>query len=109
MPTTRACAFGPRTDRSALRRLGEPIGSPGQCKAVYPLLDHPGLLFKEYRPSQIKDPDEIRLARLVGLPQRLSEADRGLLLRGTCWPCTQVVEGGRTVGVIIPAAPLQYY
>jgi hypothetical protein len=107
--TAQTHAFGPRTDRATLGRLGTPIGSPGQCKAVYPLLDHTGMLFKEYRPSQIKDADEIRLARLVALPDRLAAADRDLLLRGTCWPRTQVIEGGRTVGVVIPSAPRRYY
>ncbi len=107
--TAQAYAFEPRTDRSALGRLGTPIGSPGQCKAVHPLPDHPGMLFKEYRPNQVKDPDEIRLARLVALPEQLAAADRDLLLRGTCWPRTQVVEGGRTVGVVIPEAPRRYY
>lgn len=107
--TAQAYAFGPRTDRAKLGRLGAPIGSPGQCKAVYPLLDHAGMLFKEYRPTQIKEADELRLARLVGLPERLTAADRDLLLRSTCWPRTQVIEGGRTVGVVVPAAPRRYY
>lgn len=101
--------FSRRVDRVLLGRLSEPMGSPGQCLAVYRLLEHPGWLFKQYRPDQLREADELRLSRLIALPDKLTAADRRLLLGHTCWPQSQVLDGRRTVGVAIPEAPERYF
>ncbi|MBS2965981.1 hypothetical protein KGA66_23245 [Actinocrinis puniceicyclus] len=101
--------FPRRVDRTLLGRLSKPMGSPGQCLAVYRLLDHPGWLFKQYRPEQLRQADELRLSRLIALPDKLTAADRRLLLGHTCWPQTQVLDGRVTIGVVLPEAPSHYF
>ncbi|WP_034262388.1 hypothetical protein [Actinospica robiniae] len=109
MTTSRTAPFPPVVSRAQLGPLGVPIGSPGQCKAVYPLLGKPGYLFKEYRPTQLKPADPLRLDRLVRLPGQMTTADRELLEQSVSWPVARVVEGATTVGVVIPTAPRQVY
>jgi hypothetical protein len=101
--------FPRRVERTLLGALSEPMGSPGQCLAVYRLLDHPGWLYKAYRPEQLREADELRLSRLIALPDKLTSADRLLLSGHSCWPRSQVLDGRRTVGVLIPEAPARYF
>lgn len=101
--------FPRRVDHTLLGRLSKPMGSPGQCLAVYRLLDHPGWLYKQYRPDQLRAADELRLSRLISLPDKLTAADRRLLLGHTCWSQTQVLDGRLTSGVVFPEAPAHYF
>lgn len=109
MTAVRQAPFPRQIGRAQLGPLEDAIGNTGQCKGVHPLREHPDYLFKEYRDDQLEQRDELRLARLVRLPDEMTAADRELLLRSTCWPLARVVEHGRTTGVVIPKAPPRFW
>jgi len=107
---TGANGFGPAIDLKELGELGAPMGSPGQCLAVRPLISNPNVLFKQYHPNQVTEQDETRIARLVAWPGTLPEPSGArFVLTNAAWPTQRVTSGGGTVGVLMALAPDRFY
>ena len=91
-------------DVHSLPPLGEQLGRGGQA-SVFRLPTDPGtepLLVKKYHESV--DPDGERIDDLISWRFDLSEDDRSMLDGHACWPRRRLVDGARTVGVVIPEA-----
>jgi hypothetical protein len=97
------------TQRADIASLKPPISKDhGESVLVAPVADDPNTLFKEFRPGACTRADDDRLDRLIALPRRLSTEDRRLLVSASCWPISRVMEGGHTVGVLLPRAPAKF-
>ncbi|GAA0955714.1 hypothetical protein [Virgisporangium aurantiacum] len=78
----------------------------GECAGLYRLTDYPGLLFKLYNGQSERDAEAHRIDRLVAQPDRLTDpCDRALAMESIAWPVSRVVDGDRTIGVLLPEAP----
>src|SRR5215468_7038465 len=77
----------------------------GESTGIHPLQSDPSMLAKLYNPKRLSRPDIATLDRLVALPERLSGGDGAMLRKLSSWPVSRIVAGGRTRGVLIPAAP----
>lgn len=93
-----------------LSRLGALTGAPaftggGQCRGVWRVPECSGALFKWYDDQTAADAGDDRLDALIAERTRLTVAERRLVHRHTAWPVSRVTDGGRTVGVVLPAAP----
>lgn len=99
---------GPVADVREVAERGTTIATDnGESTVVYESRRFPGWLVKLYRPGFPKEPDEA-LDRLIELPAELGPADRALVDRSVCWPACRLVEGGRTVGVLLAKAPPRF-
>jgi hypothetical protein len=94
-----------------IQDLGDLSGSPaiasgGQCVGIWRVPAEPGSLFKRYTPEAAWKADPACLDRLIAQPSLLADAaDRDLVAQATAWPTSRVVDGRRTVGVLMPEAP----
>jgi hypothetical protein len=78
----------------------------GQSEGIYRLVPYPGLLFKRYTLQAAADVRVDWLDRLVAQPSQLTDpTDVTLAQESIAWPRCRVVDGVRTVGVVIPEAP----
>lgn len=99
--------YPPIVELADLGPLGPSIVGPnagGESIGIQTLDDDPEMLAKLYNPRRLARPDIGALDRLVGLPEHLG-ADGVRLRSTTSWPRSRIVSGGRTIGVLIPAAP----
>lgn len=102
--------FEPGVEVEELGELGTPMGSPGQCLSVRPLITNPNMLFKQYRPKQVTEQDELRIARLIAWPGTLAApAGARFVLTNAAWPTKRVTSDGRTIGVLMALAPDRFY
>lgn len=107
--TTSGKVFTAVTQRADIAALKPPISKDnGESVLVAPLADDPTTLFKQFRPGACTLADDLRLDRLIALPRRLSDEDRRLLASASCWPISRVMEGGHTIGVLLPRAPSKF-
>jgi hypothetical protein len=90
---------------SGLGALGVTLSANnGESLRVCRVPSHPGWIYKEYR-AALSDADIKRLDRLIALPSTMTPADRALVEAHASWPVSRVVDGRRSVGVLIPIAP----
>src|ERR1700742_630446 len=102
-------AFAPVSDLARLGPLDHPVSTQqGESVFIKPLGRHPQMLYKQYTPGSRVSQDDDQLDRLIALPDRIRPRDRDQLRGASCWPVSRVVEGNRTVGVLIPRAPSQF-
>jgi hypothetical protein len=85
----------------------ESLGSGGEASAVHRLAPpHGDWVFKRYVAS-VPSP---QLAGLIAHPENFTAHEIELINRHTAWPVARVEERpGRSIGVIMPAAPEQYW
>ncbi|MEV5749772.1 hypothetical protein AB0L00_18285 [Actinoallomurus sp. NPDC052308] len=79
----------------------------GESEVLYEIADQPGWIVKRYRPGFPRDPVDV-LDRLIALPSGMPPTDLALVDSSTSWPVSRVVDGDRTVGVILARAPAAF-
>ncbi|BEL06494.1 hypothetical protein Q0Z83_046850 [Actinoplanes sichuanensis] len=79
----------------------------GQSTGIHPLPGHDGWLAKLYhRPA---DTDAAAcLDWLIRLPPSMPATDRARVVASTSWPVAALVDGGKTIGCVLPRAPAKF-
>ena len=109
-------ALPPVTKLGELGELGESVsGNNGESSGIHPvkpIAGVAGLLFKSYLSHERTEQRGRSLDALVGLgrnPRESLRGDRDVLLRGSSWPLSRVVDrSGVTVGCLFRAADARY-
>jgi hypothetical protein len=114
--TEALAALRPVTPLTALGALGDSLTSmSGESSGIHPLgpvNGVEGLLFKQYLDRERTEERTRSLDALITLVRSEREslrADRDVLLRGSSWPLTRVIDAsGSTVGCLMRSAPGAY-
>ncbi|MDI6104632.1 hypothetical protein QLQ12_39180 [Actinoplanes sp. NEAU-A12] len=78
----------------------------GESDGVWRVPAFPGQLFKKLNMEAARKLDTGTLDRLIKQPTTLTgPGDAQLIAESTAWPASRIVDGGRTVGVLMPEAP----
>jgi DNA-binding helix-hairpin-helix protein with protein kinase domain len=86
-------------------KVGPLLGTGGQGR-VFEVLNHPGLVFKQYYSPEV---DAAALADLVRFPLSLPAGQASMLLSRCAWPLASVVDGsGRVAGFVMPRVPDEF-
>lgn len=83
----------------------KPIAHGGQCVGIWGVPETPGILFKRYTDEARRDMNPSSLDRLIGQPRSMTGDEQRLVRTATAWPTSRVVEGSRTIGILMPRAP----
>jgi DNA-binding helix-hairpin-helix protein with protein kinase domain len=95
-------------DLTALGPLPASISlGAGQSTGIHPLPGHDGWLTKLYHKPADTDAAAL-LDWLVALPATMPAADRIRVVNTTSWPVAAVLDGGKTVGCVLPRAPAKF-
>ncbi|WP_127505677.1 hypothetical protein [Actinoplanes solisilvae] len=79
----------------------------GQSTGIHPLPGHDGWLAKLYHKPADMDAAGC-LDWLIGLPASMPPADRDRVAASTSWPVAALLDGGKTVGCVLPRAPARF-
>ncbi|GAA2633212.1 hypothetical protein [Paractinoplanes durhamensis] len=79
----------------------------GQSTGIHPVPGHDGWLVKLYHKPADTDAATC-LDWLIALPATMPPADRDLVAAAMSWPVAAVVDGGKTIGCILPQAPAKF-
>ena len=101
--------FAQVVDVGEVEERGEIIGEHGgEARIIYQVKQHPRWLAKLYHRS-VSQERARELADLIALPAKMNDADLALVDSAVAWPVAQIVDNGRTVGVIVAKAPDEFY
>lgn len=84
---------------------GPDFPAAGESDGIWRIPSWPGHLYKRFNADAARKLNPATLDRLIAEPATLSGADQDLIAESTAWPVGRVVDGGRTVGVVMPEAP----
>ena len=94
-------------DLAALGPLPASISpGAGQSTGIHPLPGHDGWLVKLYHKPADTDAASC-LDWLIALPTTMPPADRDRVAT-TAWPVAAVLDGGKTIGCVLPRAPAKF-
>jgi hypothetical protein len=108
MKTWSGSPFEAVTKLAEVKARGAVISAEnGESVLIYESAEQPGWLVKLYKPGFPREPVDV-LDRLIAVPAGLPAADLALVDSSICWPVTRVVDGTRTVGVVLAKAPAEF-